>query len=146
MRRYLGYSYGLVQGHVLSGAPVLSCDSVREVKCTRLGYGTKLRRLYTLELLLVLAFPRSSHSATPDPEQENNQMTSDKSQVPQADPPVTGLHNSNQRRDREKVTDHMRDKYVKKDIKLEHNSMNIIAYRVRQNEHVTPPEPAPRVG
>jgi hypothetical protein len=34
-------------------------------------------------------------------------------------------------RDREKVTDHMRDKYAKRDIKLEHNSMNIIAYRVR---------------
>jgi hypothetical protein len=25
----------------------------------------------------------------------------------------------------------MRDKYTKRDIKLEHNSMNIIAYRVR---------------
>jgi hypothetical protein len=32
----------------------------------------------------------------------------------------------------EKVTDHIRDKYVKRDIKLEHNSMNIIAYRVRR--------------
>jgi hypothetical protein len=32
----------------------------------------------------------------------------------------------------EKVTDHMRDKYAKIDIKLKHNSMNIIAYRVRQ--------------
>jgi hypothetical protein len=30
----------------------------------------------------------------------------------------------------EKVTDHMWDKYAKRDIKLEHNSMNIIAYRV----------------
>jgi hypothetical protein len=39
----------------------------------------------------------------------------------------------------------MRDKYVKRDIKLEYNSMNIIAYRARKNEHVTPPEPAPRV-
>jgi hypothetical protein len=46
----------------------------------------------------------------------------------------------------EKITDHMRDKYAKRDIKLEHNSMNIITYRTRQNEHVTPPEPAPRVG
>jgi hypothetical protein len=26
----------------------------------------------------------------------------------------------------------MRDKYAKRDIKLEHNSMNIIAYRARQ--------------
>jgi hypothetical protein len=33
----------------------------------------------------------------------------------------------------------MRDKYAKIDIKLEHNSMNIIAYRARENEHVTPP-------
>jgi hypothetical protein len=44
---------------------------------------------------LALAFLRSSHSATTDSEQENNQETSDKLQVPQADPPVTGLHNSN---------------------------------------------------
>jgi hypothetical protein len=73
-------------------------------------------------------------------------MTPNKSQVPQADPPATGLHNSNQRRDREKVTDHMRDKYAKRDIKLKYNSMNIIAYRARQNEHVTPSKPAPRVG
>jgi hypothetical protein len=96
-------------------------------------------------LLLALAFSRSSHSATPDLEPENKQRTSDKSQVPQADLPAIGLHNSTQRWDREKVTDHMRDKYAKRDIKLEYNSMNIIAYRARQNEHVTPPEPAPRV-
>jgi hypothetical protein len=94
VRRYLGYGYSLVQGHVLSGPPILSCDSVREAKCTQLGYGT---RLYTLDPLLALAFPRSSHSATPDSEQENNQWTSDKLHVPQADPPVIGLHNSNQR-------------------------------------------------
>jgi hypothetical protein len=131
---------------VLSGPPVLSCDNIREAKCTRLRYGTRLSRLYTLDPLLALAFLWSSHSATPDPEQENNQRTPDKSQIPQADPPVTGLHNSNLRRDREKVTDNMRDKYVKRDMKLEHNSMNIIAYRVRQNELVTHLEPAPRVG
>jgi hypothetical protein len=95
VRRYLGYGYGigLVQGHVSSGPPVLSCDSVREVKCTRLGYETMLSRLYTMDLPLALAFSMSSHSATP--EQENNQRTIDKSQVPQADPSVTGLHNSN---------------------------------------------------
>jgi hypothetical protein len=46
----------------------------------------------------------------------------------------------------EKVTNYMRDKYVKRDIKLEHNSMNIIAYKARQNKLVTPPEPTPRVG
>jgi hypothetical protein len=111
---------------VLSGPPVLNCDSVREAKCTRLGYGTRLSRLYTLDPLLALAFPRSSHSATLDFEQKNNQWTSDKLHVPQVDPPVTGLHNLNQRRDREKVTDHMRDKYAKSDIKLEHHSMNIM--------------------
>jgi hypothetical protein len=131
---------------VLSGAPVLSCDSVREVKCTLLGYETRLSRLYTLDPLLALAFLRSSHSATPDLEQENNQRTTDKSQIPQADLPTIGLHNPNQRQDREKVTHHMRDKYTKRDIKLKHNYMNIIVYRARPNEYVTPPEPAPRVG
>jgi hypothetical protein len=39
----------------------------------------------------------------------------------------------------------MRDKYAKRDIKLEYNSMNITAYRARQNKHVTPPELAPQV-
>jgi hypothetical protein len=95
MRLYLGYDYGLVQGHVSFGPPVLSCDSVREAKCTRLGYRTRLSMLYTLDSPLALAFLRSSHSATLDLEQENNQRTPDKSQVPQANPPVTGLHNSN---------------------------------------------------
>jgi hypothetical protein len=131
---------------VLSEPPVLSCDSVREAKCTCLWYGTKLRMLYTLDPSLALAFLSSSHSATPGPEQENNQRTPDKSQVPQAGPPVTGLNNSNQRRDMEKVTGRMRDKYAKRDIKLEYNPMNIIAYKARQNEHMTPPEPAPWVG
>jgi hypothetical protein len=36
----------------------------------------------------------------------------------------------------------MRDKYTKRDIKLKHNSMNIIAYRARYNELVVPLEPA----
>jgi hypothetical protein len=80
---------------VLSGAPVLSCDSVREVKCTLLGYETRLSRLYTLDPLLALAFLRSSHSATPGLEQENNQKTTDKSQIPQTDLPTIGLHNPN---------------------------------------------------
>jgi hypothetical protein len=48
VRRYLVYGYGLVQGHVLSWPAVLSCDSVRKAKCTRLGYRTRLSRLYTL--------------------------------------------------------------------------------------------------
>jgi hypothetical protein len=63
---------------VPSGPPILSCDIVREAKCTCLGYETRLNMLYTLDPL-ALVFPRSSHSATPDPEQENNQMTPDKS-------------------------------------------------------------------
>jgi hypothetical protein len=44
---------------------------------------------------LAFAFPRSSHSATTNFEQENNQETLDKLQVSQADPPVIGMHNSN---------------------------------------------------
>jgi hypothetical protein len=32
------------------------------------------------------------------------------------------------------------------DIKLKHNSINIIAYRARHNEIMVPPEPAPRAG
>jgi hypothetical protein len=75
--------------------PQYSVASVREAKCTHLGYGAKLSRLHTLDPPLALAFLRNSHSVTPDPEQENNQVTPDKSQVPQADPPATGLHNSN---------------------------------------------------
>jgi hypothetical protein len=64
-------------------------------KYTRLGYRTGLSRLHTLDLHLALAFLRSSHSATADPEKENNQGILDKLQVPHANPPVTGLHNSN---------------------------------------------------
>jgi hypothetical protein len=36
------------------------------------------------------------------PKQENNKGTPGRSQVPQADPPVTRLHNSDKRHDREK--------------------------------------------
>jgi hypothetical protein len=93
--------------------PQYSAASVREAKCTRLGYRTRLSKMHTLDPPLALAFLRSSDSATPDPEQENNQGTSDNSQVRQASPPMTGLHNSKQRRDKEKVLDHMRDKYAK---------------------------------
>jgi hypothetical protein len=46
----------------------------------------------------------------------------------------------------EKVTDHMRDKYAKRDIKLKLNFMDIIAYRARNNELMVPLEPAPQVG
>jgi hypothetical protein len=56
--------------------------SVSEEKCTSLGYGTRLSKLHTLEPPLVLVFSRSSHLATTDPEQGNNQRTPDKPQVP----------------------------------------------------------------
>jgi hypothetical protein len=44
-----------------------------------------------------------------------------------------------------KVTDHMRDKCVKTDIKLKHNFMIINANQRRQNEHMAPLKPALRV-
>jgi hypothetical protein len=94
VQRYPGYGYGLAQEHASPGPQYLAAI-IREAKCTRLGYGIRLIMLHTLDPLLVLAFPRNSHSATADSEQENNQETPDKLQVPQADPPVTGLHNSN---------------------------------------------------
>jgi hypothetical protein len=75
--------------------PQYLATSIREANCTRLGYGTRLSRMHTLDPpLLALAFLRSSHSATADFEQENNQETPDKLQIPQADLPMTGLHNS----------------------------------------------------
>jgi hypothetical protein len=75
--------------------PQYSAANVREEKCTCLGYETRLSRLHTLDPLLALGVLRSSHSATSDQEQKkkNNQETLDKSHVPQADPPTTGLHN-----------------------------------------------------
>jgi hypothetical protein len=89
-------------GGMCSLDPQYSAAIVREEKCTRLRYGTRLSRLHTLDPPLVLAFLRSSHSATPY-----------KSQVPQAGSLMTGLQNSNQRQDKKKVLDHMRDKYTK---------------------------------
>jgi hypothetical protein len=43
--------------------PQYLAASVREAKCTQLGYGTRLSRLHTLDPSLALAFSRSSHSA-----------------------------------------------------------------------------------
>jgi hypothetical protein len=40
----------------------------------------------------------------------------------------------------------MRDKYVKRDIKLKHNFMNIIMHKARHNESVVPLEPTAQVG
>jgi hypothetical protein len=91
---------------------------VREVKCTHIGYGTRLNRVHTLDPISI-AFSSSSHPVTPDAEQENNQETLDKSQVPQTDSSTTELHNLNQRGDKEKVTDHMRVKICKNRHKTE---------------------------
>jgi hypothetical protein len=126
--------------------PQYFAGSVRESKCTRLGYEIRLSRLHTLDPPLALALPRDSHLVTQNPKQENNQGTPSISQVPQADPPAIRLHSSYINQDREKVTDHMRYKYAKRDLKLKHNSMNIVTHRVRHNELVVPPEPTPRVG
>jgi hypothetical protein len=82
---------------VPSEPAILNYDSVREAKCTCLGYETRLSRLYTPDPLppVSISFLRSSYSATPVPSKKNNQMTPDKSQVSQAGPPTIGLHNSN---------------------------------------------------
>jgi hypothetical protein len=55
--------------------PQYSAASMREAKCTYLGYRTRLSRLHTLDPPLALTFLRSSHPATMDPEQENKQGT-----------------------------------------------------------------------
>jgi hypothetical protein len=59
-------------------SPQYLAASVREANRTRLGYGTRLTRLHTLDPPLALAFRRSRHLATTDFEQENNQETPDK--------------------------------------------------------------------
>jgi hypothetical protein len=58
--------------------PQYSAVSVREAKHTRLGYRTRLSRLHTLDHPFSITIPWSSHSATPDPEQRNNQGNPDK--------------------------------------------------------------------
>jgi hypothetical protein len=68
--------------------------SVRKAKYTHLGYGIRLSRLHTPDPISVSLSMEQPFSNT-GPKQENNQGTPDKPQVPQADPPVTGLHNSN---------------------------------------------------
>jgi hypothetical protein len=59
--------------------PQYSAASIKEAKCTHLGYGTMLSRLHTPDPPIALAFSRTSHSATSDLEQENNQESPDKS-------------------------------------------------------------------
>jgi hypothetical protein len=63
---------------------------------------TRLSRLHIPDPSLAKTFLRGDHLTTRDPMQENKQGTSGRSQVPQADPYVTILHNSDKRRDREK--------------------------------------------
>jgi hypothetical protein len=87
---------GLLRG-VHRPEPQYLVGSVREAKHTCLGYGTKISRLHTPDPPLALAFPRDSHLATRDPKQENNQGIPGRSQVPQADLPVTRLHNLDQK-------------------------------------------------
>jgi hypothetical protein len=74
--------------------PQYLAGSIREAKCACLGYGDRLSRLHTLVPQLALAFPWSSHLATQDLKQENNQWTLGRSQVTQADSSTTRLHNS----------------------------------------------------
>jgi hypothetical protein len=59
--------------------PQYLVGSIREAKCARLGYGTRLSRLHTLNPPLASAFPRSSDSSTPNPKHVNNQRTLDRS-------------------------------------------------------------------
>jgi hypothetical protein len=92
VRRCLGY--GLVQGHVLPDPQYLAV-TIREAKYTCLGYRTRLSRLHSLDPPFSICFSKERPFSTPDPKQENDQETLDKSQVPQADPPMIGLHNSN---------------------------------------------------
>jgi hypothetical protein len=57
-----------------------------------------------------ISFSKGQLFSNTGPQAENNQVT----QVPQAGPPVTRLHNSDKKWDREKATDHMRIKiYIK---------------------------------
>jgi hypothetical protein len=66
----------LLRGMHCSG-PQYLVNINREAKCARLGYGTRISRLHTLDPPVALAF-LSSHLATPDPKQENNQRTPDR--------------------------------------------------------------------
>jgi hypothetical protein len=107
---------GLLRGMRRSDSQYLA-GTIREAKFTSLGYETRLSSPHPPPL--PLAFPRSSHSKTRDPKQENNQGTQGRSHVPQAGPPTLRLHNSDQKRDREKVIDRMRVKIHKNKYKTE---------------------------
>jgi hypothetical protein len=49
-----------------------------------------------------LAIPRDGQPAAQNPGQEKNHEIPGRVQVPQADPPMIGLHNTNQEQSREK--------------------------------------------
>jgi hypothetical protein len=49
---------------------------------------------------VALAIPWSDHSVAQNPDQENNHRTLGHVQVPQDNPPMIGLHNSNQEQSR----------------------------------------------
>jgi hypothetical protein len=76
--------------------PQYSAISNRETKYIRLGYMTRLSRLDTLDPTpphLTLDFLSSGHSAHCTLSKKITQGPKIKLQVPQANPPVIGLHN-----------------------------------------------------
>jgi hypothetical protein len=64
---------------LVRGVDRLGCQyltgSIREAKCTRLGYRTRLSRLLTLDPPSPLAVPRGYHLAAHNPDQEKNHVT-----------------------------------------------------------------------
>jgi hypothetical protein len=68
--------------------------SVREVRCTRLGYGTRLSKLHTLDPPLAIAVLRGIQQHR-IPIKRITTGPPYRVQVPQADLPATGLHNLN---------------------------------------------------
>jgi hypothetical protein len=72
MRHYLGYGYGLIQGHAPFGPPVLSHQR-QEGKVYMLRVHDQAKQAaHSGPPRVALAFSRNSHSTTPDSEQENN--------------------------------------------------------------------------
>jgi hypothetical protein len=95
VRHYPGYGCSLVQSLRHPGPQYLAIG-IRKAKCARLGYETRLSRLYTLDPPLALAFLKGSHSTTLAFEQESSHGMPDRSQVHQLDLlAAPGLHNTN---------------------------------------------------
>jgi hypothetical protein len=59
--------------------PQYSTASVRDAKCTHLGYGTRLSRLHTMDTPTSIGFSEEQPFSNIGPKQENNQGTLDKS-------------------------------------------------------------------